>query len=78
MADIPESEILDLIKARVETGAVEPLFEAALKSAGISRKPLYSAEEVVDLGAAITEASYNLLQQALAQQGQIPAKKPLK
>lgn len=69
MADIPETEILDLIRSRVEAPAVEALFVAALQSAGVTRKPFYSPGEVVELGAAITQASYNLLEQALGQMG---------
>ncbi len=74
MADIPEAEILELIRSRVEAPAVERLFEAALQSAGIARKPFYSPGEVITLGTAITEASFNLLEEAL---GQMAKQSPL-
>lgn len=66
MADVAETQILDLLNAKVEAEAVEPLFLAALSRAGIKRKPLYSPKEVIEISTAITEASYELLQEALA------------
>jgi hypothetical protein len=66
MADIPETEILNTLKARIETEeAAEAVFKAALGYARIPRKPLYSPEEAFKIGEAITEASYAMLQEML-------------
>lgn len=66
MADIPETEILGALKARIETEeAAEAVFKAALAFAQIERKPLYSPEEAFRIGEAITEASYEMLKDLL-------------
>ncbi|MBM3269964.1 MAG: hypothetical protein FJZ01_20205 [Candidatus Sericytochromatia bacterium] len=66
MADIPENDILKTLRSRIETDeAVEAIFAAALGYAQIARKPLYSPEEAYKIGAAITEASYELLKAEL-------------
>lgn len=66
MADIPETEILNTLKARIETEeAAEAVFKAALGFAQIERKPLYSPEEAFRIGEAITEASYEMLKDML-------------
>ena len=69
MADIPESDILNLIRSRVEAKAVEEVFEASLVRAGIERKPLYDPAEVIAIGQAMTTASFELLQDTLTKQG---------
>ncbi len=66
MAEIPETEILNTLKSRIETEeAAEAVFKAALGFARVDRKPLYSPEEAFRIGEAITEASYEMLKDIL-------------
>ena len=66
MAEIPETEILNTLKSRIETEeAAEAVFKAALGFARVDRKPLYSHEEAFRIGEAITEASYEMLKDIL-------------
>ncbi|MBU6427530.1 MAG: hypothetical protein KGR26_00825 [Cyanobacteria bacterium REEB65] len=66
MAEIPESDILELFKSRLAPDAVESVFVAALQSAGVERMPTYTPKDVVAIGAAITEASNALFAEATA------------
>jgi len=71
LAFIPEYEILNTLKSRIETEqAAEAVFSAALGFANIERKPLYSPEEAFRIGEAITEASYEMLKEMLGVPGQ--------